>query len=311
MATAASVKAKLQALIAKANAKTGNTATDITSAVNQLVAGYGQGGGTSKLTQITLNNNGTYTASNFGYDGFSQVIVDVEADECTGTHIIEVDTLPTTNIDRNAVYKCGDSYYRYGQTFTDVVVVTDSNAWSMDAAMSAGGSYEEHSFNIIPTKTTENVKVSRFTSGNYAHHYYYIEDENDVFWYGDVDSTGINAWVSYGSQYDSTFNGVVSDISKAAEKGYYAIGGIGWTRYFAPNGALKITENGTHDIAEYASVTVAIEGETTVVNNGVPIEVTSAELELVANKPDALALMVDKIYICEGTLFTVVEESDA
>ena len=44
MATPDSVKAKIQALIAKANAKTSNTDTDLTSAVDRLVEGYGQGG---------------------------------------------------------------------------------------------------------------------------------------------------------------------------------------------------------------------------------------------------------------------------
>lgn len=45
MATADSVKAKLQGLIAKANETTGNTDADLTTAVNALVAGFGQGGG--------------------------------------------------------------------------------------------------------------------------------------------------------------------------------------------------------------------------------------------------------------------------
>lgn len=45
MATAESVKAKLQGLIATANATTGNADADLTTAVNALVAGFGQGGG--------------------------------------------------------------------------------------------------------------------------------------------------------------------------------------------------------------------------------------------------------------------------
>lgn len=47
MATADSVKAKIQGLIASANAKTGNTDADLTTAVNALIAGFGQGGGGS------------------------------------------------------------------------------------------------------------------------------------------------------------------------------------------------------------------------------------------------------------------------
>lgn len=44
MATADSVKSKLQELIDTANAATGNADTDLTTAVNSLVAGFGQGG---------------------------------------------------------------------------------------------------------------------------------------------------------------------------------------------------------------------------------------------------------------------------
>ena len=44
MATADSVKVKLQGLITKANETTGNTDADLTTAVNALVAGFGQGG---------------------------------------------------------------------------------------------------------------------------------------------------------------------------------------------------------------------------------------------------------------------------
>ena len=43
MATADSVKSKLQELIDTANAATGNADTDLTTAVNSLVAGFGQG----------------------------------------------------------------------------------------------------------------------------------------------------------------------------------------------------------------------------------------------------------------------------
>lgn len=52
MATADSVKAKLQGLIAKANAATGNTDADLTSAIDALVAGFGQGGGIPGVTVL-------------------------------------------------------------------------------------------------------------------------------------------------------------------------------------------------------------------------------------------------------------------
>lgn len=47
MATADSVREKIEQLISDANAATGNTDADLTTAVNALIAGYGQGGDTS------------------------------------------------------------------------------------------------------------------------------------------------------------------------------------------------------------------------------------------------------------------------
>ena len=44
MATADSVKTKIQALISLANATTGGNALTLTDAVNALIAGYGGGG---------------------------------------------------------------------------------------------------------------------------------------------------------------------------------------------------------------------------------------------------------------------------
>lgn len=47
MATADSVKAKMQGLIDSANAKTGGNDTTLTGAVSTLIAGFGSGGGSS------------------------------------------------------------------------------------------------------------------------------------------------------------------------------------------------------------------------------------------------------------------------
>ena len=56
MTTAESVKAKLQGLIATANAATGNADADLATAVNSLVAGFGQGGGgTTPFTRSAVS----------------------------------------------------------------------------------------------------------------------------------------------------------------------------------------------------------------------------------------------------------------
>lgn len=75
MATPGSVKIKIQDLITSANATTGKGDTDLTRAVNNLIDGYGQGGGAEpKLTTLVTEVNGTFTPEN-GYDGFDKVVV--------------------------------------------------------------------------------------------------------------------------------------------------------------------------------------------------------------------------------------------
>ena len=46
---------------------------------------------------------------------FSPIVNITKEGECSGNHIIEVDTLPTDNIDTNAIYYCNGKYYRYEQ----------------------------------------------------------------------------------------------------------------------------------------------------------------------------------------------------
>lgn len=74
MATADSVKAKMQGLIDSANAKTGGNDTTLTAAVNALIAGFGSGGGTGLVYDMgefvpeadTTAGVNTYISHNLG-----------------------------------------------------------------------------------------------------------------------------------------------------------------------------------------------------------------------------------------------------
>lgn len=61
MATAESVKAKIQGLIDSANTTTGSADADLTTAVGSLIAGFGQGGGGGLPAGITALASGTFT----------------------------------------------------------------------------------------------------------------------------------------------------------------------------------------------------------------------------------------------------------
>lgn len=74
MATADSVKAKMQGLIDSANAKTGGNDTTLTAAVNALIAGFGSGGGTGLVYDMgefvleadTIAGPNAYISHNLG-----------------------------------------------------------------------------------------------------------------------------------------------------------------------------------------------------------------------------------------------------
>ena len=84
MATADSVKAKMQGLIDSANAKTGGNDTTLTAAVNALIAGFGSGGGGSgsdvSLADVDafvadFSDKTSYTILNGAYHGTKRAIV--------------------------------------------------------------------------------------------------------------------------------------------------------------------------------------------------------------------------------------------
>lgn len=181
----------------------------------------------------------------------------VSGGECSGKHVIEVDELPTENIDTNAVYKVGDTLmYDYTDGFTDFIV-NYGTVQSMKSDCS--GLYS------ASTKP-DNPQITNLDEG--IVYLYYIEDENDVFVYGDPAASGTNSWMTFGELYallgvsGLTFKGTISDISEATEQGYYAQLGA-WKEYSIPTGELEITEDGTYDVSDKASVVVKAESTLT------------------------------------------------
>lgn len=60
----------------------------------------------------SIDKNGVYTISpKKGYDGFSSLTINV--DVAGGGEIIEVDELPTKNINTNSLYLCNGEYYKW------------------------------------------------------------------------------------------------------------------------------------------------------------------------------------------------------
>lgn len=213
-------------------------------------------------TIATLNGGQTATIKCAGNKMKSDIVVEVAEQtggECSGTHVIEVDELPTENIDENALYSCDGKYYKWANEFVDLFICMEEEVVSLTEVMGADSSLTYH---IAPTKPTENIAVSSLDGDI---HLYYIEDENNVFLYGDFEGTGNNVWIGIEVLIEGmSFNGVIANVSEITEEGWYALVEKGFLAYVYTNGTLKITENGTYDVADKASVMVNIDNEAVV-----------------------------------------------
>lgn len=171
--------------------------------------------------------------------------------ECNRQHVIEVDKLPTQNIDENAVYYCDGKYYKWANEFVDLFIREGGEVLSF--AQVIGVDPSMLTYHIAPTKPKGNIEVSSES----GFHFYYIEDENNVFFYGDFEETGNNAWFGIEVIFRGIqFNGVIANAGEITDKGAYALVEKGFRTYTYVSGTLKITQIGTYDVTDKASVVV-------------------------------------------------------
>lgn len=172
--------------------------------------------------------------------------------ECSGNHIIEVDELPTENIDETAVYWDGESYHKYGAELKDIISVSNGTASSFVEQYTAYGITFELYY--VKARPTENIIVSGEIFACY-----YVEDEADILMYGDFAGSGTNEWGSLAELLNMSNQGAITDISEATvEGGCYALIDEGWTNYIVPKGSITITENGEYDVFDLGKANVDI-----------------------------------------------------
>ena len=196
---------------------------------------------TSTFMSITVKNNGTYSASTYGKDGFDTVTVNVpnSGGSCSGNHIIEVEALPTENIDENALYKMGESYYKYSNAFKDILVVYNSTTMSIVEEYAALGMTFELYY--VKTRPTEDIVVSNQSAMMLA--CYYVEDENDILAYGDLNGTGAYGWMSMITSMEAINGGAITSASQASQEGaMYALVEAGWKKYSSKNLIVEVDD---------------------------------------------------------------------
>lgn len=107
------------------------------------------------------------------------------------------------------------------QKIVDVLLYSDD----METALSLWNLYGEDasavSYYYVTTKPTENIR----DFGEYGNiHIYYVEDENNLFAYGDLDGSGENKWfVMSEILFGLPYGGIISSAEEIAEPGYYVV----------------------------------------------------------------------------------------
>lgn len=183
MATADSVKAKVQGLIDQSNATTGNSDTDLTSAVNSLIAGFGQGGGIGAVKfvdeDITIAES-TTTAVTYTIDGVEIPTLQENPNKWTTYSGTEVYICFITPKEVEGEYVKADNavssamlvlfgHTNYGQTITHAVSqygAAGSSLKSGKYGLTAGMGATSNVTNGVP-QTSVNVVVQT-TSGYFV-----------------------------------------------------------------------------------------------------------------------------------------------
>ena len=192
-----------------------------------------------------------------------EIAENIGGGECDKPHVIEVDTLPTSNIDDNALYKVGDTYYQHKGEFLDIWILDDYT----DDLESLVKEYTEQGANVqlyyARTKPTDNIQI---TDARANFHVYFIEDEDNAFVYMQ------GMWIDIGTALELPYIGAVENteniIVRSAEDvwGLYAVVHKGWKNYpwvhqevTSDTGALLIEGNGTYDVSTQERVTVDVD----------------------------------------------------
>lgn len=159
--------------------------------------------------------------------------------ECSGDHVIEVAELPTENIDENALYKMGDSYYKGANECVDLFLVQDGEAMSYTEALSAEGA----SLVLFTVDKYEDVESPEFfiDTDNMILYFYYDVSRNDMFGYYDE-------WISLSVLFEATNGGTITNASEATEEGYYYALVGGWEEYGNGSRVVEVTELPTENI---------------------------------------------------------------
>ena len=240
--------------------------------------------------------------------------------------IIEVNELPTENIDTDAAYLCNGFLYRY---------ITDDGSsigtWTfnkeftsyVDSSITLDGDY---GYFYGPTSTKDSTltqyPIQTIRSDPYGvagREYIKFKCSTEIFSQVDSGFSGYpNEWgsniymaagVGYGSgyfDYDDELHRTViitREIENDALRAHFRANAIkhetGWVRYLSPSGSLTFEENGTFDVTDKVEV---------VVNIPLPsgsIEITENGTFDITDKEEVIVNIGASSIISNGTMITI------
>lgn len=130
-------------------------------------------------------------------------------DNVGGLKVIEVQELPTENIDENAIYKIP-------RKLTDVAVIYNSDYGNGPRNyidfLSFSTGIKIIGLETVQEKPTENIKSSSLAT--YEIYFYYVKSEQDLFLYGNIGMG--DSWYTYGQVIQ-----FINDVSMSFKGEYY------------------------------------------------------------------------------------------
>lgn len=226
------------------------------------------------LQEKTAAANGEVVPDS-GYAGLGKVVVAVPDPDAV---IIDVTALPTEDVDPDAYYRMDGKLYKKPDTAVGTWVLKETMTPTTDGGFAVGGTCVRGVFNGITIVSAPTSGTSWVADRFYIR--FYNEESNPVF----LGAYFVKKTIPTPTQTAGYLVTVPSGISPTyldpiPENRTFTITGgtdaknsdlVAWLKanavrtklgddwdcYLVPSGSVEITENGTVDVTEYASVTV-------------------------------------------------------
>lgn len=142
-------------------------------------------------------------------------LIDLTADTVTPETLAEGVTAHTRNGEIIVGSMTGGSGGNFKKKFMSLMRAKRTGSYAYDfvasftSCMENQGGGEAFDAEILPTKTSDGIKVTNMSAQQM--YIYFIEDENDVFFYGDITGSESNEWRSLTELLGAEFGGVVTN----------------------------------------------------------------------------------------------------